>query len=106
MGGGSLVNDAGRVSFVDKGDYSSSETYNGLDFVSYEGAVYVAKKITSGNPPAYDNEFWRFFVGGAAVASIKNLGIVKPDNITIGIAENGTISAIILDKDGELESSD
>lgn len=35
--------DAGRVGFVTKGDYSASTTYNKLDVVKYNGISYICR---------------------------------------------------------------
>lgn len=63
MGVNSIMNDAGRIGFVIKGDYSNTETYDFLDIAYFNGATYVAKKLTVGNTP--DNtEFWHILVDG------------------------------------------
>lgn len=48
----------GRVSLVDKGAYSSSITYNRLDYVKYNSEVYIAKKTTLNHTPNGDDEYW------------------------------------------------
>lgn len=63
MGVDSIMNDAGRIGFVIKGDYDSTTTYDFLDIAYFNGATYVAKKLTVGNTP--DNtEFWHILAGG------------------------------------------
>lgn len=63
MGVNSIMNDAGRIGIVIKGDYSNTETYDFLDIAYYNGATYIAKKLTVGNTP--DNtEFWHIFADG------------------------------------------
>lgn len=52
------MNKAGRIGFVIRGDYSDIETYDFLDVVYYNGASYVAKKLTTGNTPQRDDEYW------------------------------------------------
>ncbi len=56
------MNDAGRIGFVVKGDYSSTATYDFLDVVYYNGSSYVAKKLTVGNAPQENSEFWQVLV--------------------------------------------
>lgn len=64
MGVNSIMNDAGRIGFVIRGDYSATETYDFLDIAYFNGATYVAKKLTVGNTP--DNtEFWHILADGS-----------------------------------------
>ena len=53
------MNDAGRVGFVIRGDYSATETYDFLDVVYYNGSSYVAKKLTTGNTPQASDDYWQ-----------------------------------------------
>ena len=53
------MNDAGRIGFVTRGEYNNTETYNFLDVVYYGNSSYVAKKLTVGNTPADNNEYWQ-----------------------------------------------
>lgn len=55
------MNDAGRIGFVLKGEYQDAATYDFLDVVYYDGASYVAKKLTVGNEPQESNEYWQIF---------------------------------------------
>lgn len=68
------MNDAGRIGFLIRGEYSSLETYNFLDIVYYNESSYVAKKTTSGNAPHRNNEFWQIFAtgGGSATGGVTN----------------------------------
>lgn len=81
MGGGSLMNDAGKVAFTPKGDYSSTVTYEYLDTVVYNGNAYAALKTTTGNAPADDvNEYWALLArGGTSIptATEDTQGAVK-----------------------------
>lgn len=95
------MNDAGRIGFVIRGDYDSTATYDFLDIVFYSGSSYVAKKLTTGNEPNRDNEFWHIFAEKADegdyvlksdYATTEKAGIVKPDGTTITVAEDGTIT--------------
>lgn len=56
------MNKAGRIGFVIRDDYSATETYDFLDVVYYNGASYVAKKLTTGNTPQYNDEYWHILV--------------------------------------------
>lgn len=58
------MKDAGIIGFVPRGEYSDTETYDFLQFVYYGDSTYVAKKETTGNPPAEDNEFWQLLAKG------------------------------------------
>ena len=53
------MNDAGRIGFLIRGEYNNTETYDFLDVVYYGNSSYVAKKLTVGNPPADNNEYWQ-----------------------------------------------
>lgn len=55
------MNDAGRIGFVLKGEYEDTATYDFLDVVYYDGASYVAKKLTIGNVPQESDEYWQIF---------------------------------------------
>lgn len=59
------MNDAGRIGFLIKGNYSGTVTYNFLDVVYYNGSSYVAKKTAIGNIPAEDSEYWHIFAKGS-----------------------------------------
>ena len=48
---------AGRVAMIPKGDYDSATTYQILDVVRYNDAVYVAKKASTGIPPT-NTDYW------------------------------------------------
>lgn len=58
------MRDAGIIGFVPRGEYSDIETYDFLQFVYYEGSTYVAKKETTGNTPAENNEYWQILASG------------------------------------------
>ena len=53
------MNDAGRIGFVVRGEYDSSATYDFLDVVLFGNSSYVAKKLTIGNTPAENSEYWQ-----------------------------------------------
>lgn len=78
------MNDAGKVAFTPKGAYVSTETYEYLDTVQYNGNCYAAKKTTTGNTPpttgTYSDDYWAVLViGGASVpvATLDTPGLVK-----------------------------
>ena len=50
---------AGRVAIVPKGEWNSSISYEKLDAVSYDNALYIAKKPSVGQVPT-DGEYWMF----------------------------------------------
>lgn len=100
------MNDAGRVGFVPKGTYNPETVYEFLDIVYYGNSSYVAKKVTSGNTPSVDTEYWHILATGAQPAGPGTPGIVIPDEKTVSVTEDGIISAIVIEKDGELATSD
>lgn len=64
---GIIMGDAGKAMLIPRGQYSDTETYEYLDFVYSSDASYVAKKLTTGNPPAEDNEYWQLLARGGAL---------------------------------------
>ncbi len=58
------MRDAGRIGFDIKGNYDSTMKYEFLDVVYYQNSSYVAKKETTGNLPADNNEFWQILARG------------------------------------------
>lgn len=68
--------DAGRVGFLVKGEYQESETYDFLDVVYYNGSSYVAKKLTTGNKPALNNEYWQILASAGQ-------GGINPDDFAL-----------------------
>lgn len=53
---------AGRVAPIPKGAYSGSTAYEQLDIVTYGGAVYMAKKTSTGITPGTNDECWMLLV--------------------------------------------
>lgn len=95
------MNDAGRIGFVIRGVYNAVDTYDFLDVVYYNGASYVAKKLTVGNEPEENNDYWQILVKRADAgdyithtdyATAEIAGIVKVDGTTIMVTEDGKIS--------------
>lgn len=58
------MNDAGRIGFVIRDDYDNNVQYDFLDVVYYHGNSYVAKKLTLGNIPNENNEYWHILAAG------------------------------------------
>lgn len=58
------MNDAGRIGFVIRDDYDNNVQYDFLDVVYYHGNSYVAKKLTLGNIPNENNEYWHILTAG------------------------------------------
>lgn len=120
-----LNGDAGRIGFLIKGNYKSTETYNFLDVVYHSNSSYVAKKETFGNIPQENNEYWQILAKGgisgtAGVVGVKgnaedtyrtgevnltkeNLGIsvMSTEHIGLGKPDGDTITA---DEDGTLHA--
>lgn len=74
------MNDAGKIAFTPKGDYSSAVTYEYLDTVVYNGNAYAALKTTTGNAPEEGSEYWRLLARGGTsvpVATEGTEGVVK-----------------------------
>lgn len=66
------MNDAGKVAFTPKGDYSSTVTYEYLDTVVYNGNAYVALKTTTGNAPTDSDtdENWKLLARGGVTVPL------------------------------------
>lgn len=74
------MNDAGKIAFTPKGDYSSAVTYEYLDTVVYNGNAYAALKTTTGNAPEEGSEYWILLARGGTsvpVATEGTEGVVK-----------------------------
>lgn len=65
------MNPVAKMGFVPRGIYDNMATYDFLDFVYYSGNTYVAKKLTVGNEPQENNEYWQIFAKGG----IEDVGI-------------------------------
>lgn len=79
-----IMGDAGKAMLVPRGQYSDTETYESLDFVYSGDASYVAKKLTTGNPPAEDNEYWQLLARGGTLTENSN---VSNTTVTFEAAE-------------------
>jgi hypothetical protein len=87
---------AGRVAIVPKGDWSADVTYKRLDAVTYNNALYFAKKDVPAGTATSNTEYWsKSIVGGAgAIATKEDAGNVKPAD-GLSIAEDGTLKVNI-----------
>ena len=79
------IGDAGKAMPVPRGRYSDTETYDYLDFVYSGDASYIAKKLTTGNPPAEDNEYWQLFARGGTLTENSD---ISNTTVTFEQAEN------------------
>lgn len=52
------MTDIGKISFVYKGDYDESATYEEKDCVTYNGSTFCALKAVTGVAPAHDHVNW------------------------------------------------
>lgn len=85
----------GTVAIVPKGEYSGETQYNVGNLVSYSGSSYVAKMIPPVGTLPTDTSYWQLSAQGGGTATENDLGVVKPDNTTIGIEEDGTLKSIL-----------
>lgn len=85
------MNDAGKISFLPKGEYDSGAMYEALDVVKYDGMVWAAKKSSKGITPA-EGENWMCLLTAADYATEDAPGIVRPDGDTIEVSTDATIS--------------
>lgn len=54
-----MATNVGRVGIVMKGTWSSSATYEGLDAVTYNGALYIAKQDVPANTLPTNATYWQ-----------------------------------------------
>lgn len=82
----------GKVSIIAKGNYISSEVYEKLDLVTFNGASYLCKKTCSGIEPipGADTEYWQPFGQSVVVASQDKTGIVRPDGTSLVVKDSLT----------------
>ena len=83
---------AGRVAIVPKGEWDSAVTYEKLDAVSYDNALYIAKKPSVGQVPT-DGEYWMFCLQSIDYAEFEK---IINGTTTVGIADKA-----INDKNGD-----
>lgn len=79
------MNNAGRIGFLIKDDYDPAVSYDFLDVVFYDGASYVAKKLTVGNTPARNNEYWHILAEGGTLTENSD---ISNTIVTFQMAEN------------------
>ena len=82
----------GKVSIMVKGNYNSSENYEKLDLITFNGASYLCKKPCSGIEPipGADTEYWQPFGQSVVVASQDKTGIVRPDGTSLVVKDSVT----------------
>lgn len=82
----------GKVSIMAKGNYNSSENYEKLDLITFNGASYLCKKPCSGIEPipGADTEYWQPFGQSVVVASQDKTGIVRPDGTSLVVKDSVT----------------
>lgn len=87
------MNDAGKVAFTPKGDYSSKVTYEYLDTVVFNGNAYAALRTTTGNAPTDSDtdENWKLLTRGGTsvpIATEEIAGVVKAGS-DVGVSDTG-----------------
>lgn len=83
--------DAGKVSLRPRGRFNINETYERLDFVKYNTGCYVALQTTTGNLPTDTTNFMNLI--DFDIASMAQIGLVKPDGESTTIDSDGTLHA-------------
>lgn len=90
---------AGRVLIKPEGEYSPLKTYEMLDYVSYNGSSYIAKKTTTGNLPT-NTEYWQLSASGAQSQNVaSNFAEVEGSDIA---SSPHAIDDVFVNKDGKL----
>ena len=83
---------AGKVAILPKGEWNSAVSYEKLDAVSHDNALYIAKKPSVGQVPA-DGEYWMFCLQSIDYAEFEK---IINGTTTVGIADKA-----INDKNGD-----
>lgn len=83
---------AGKVAILPKGEWDSAVTYEKLDAVSYDNALYIAKNPSVGQVPT-DGEYWMFCLQSIDYAEFEK---IINGTTTVGIADKA-----INDKNGD-----
>lgn len=82
----------GHVAIVPKGTWNATTQYEVCNLVEYDGSSYV---VTS-RPPVgtlpTDKTYWQISAAGTAKATENTLGLVKADNTSTAVDENGQLS--------------
>lgn len=91
-----MVN-AGRILIMSKGTWDSTIAYSQLDLVSYNSIAYLARQASVGVNPSTDVSmtYWQPFGSASQIATPTTPGLVMPDDTTIKILSDGTISVPI-----------
>lgn len=79
------MRDAGKVAMTPRGVYNEETTYEYLDIVLYGMSSWVAKKVTTGNPPE-EGEYWQKIAAGTE--EIINDSIVSGGNAWSSLKTN------------------
>lgn len=83
--------DAGKISFVFRGEYKAANFYELLDVVLYKGSLYTPKKYTTGNAPGEDTEFWQLYLPGINPDDfVTSDRIGQPEGVA-SLGENGKV---------------
>lgn len=102
---------AGRVAIVPKGDWSADATYKRLDAVTYNNALFIAKKEVSVGILPTNIEYWMKSIDGSQTipnatktqdglmskedkTKIDDFKQYKPDGKTITADEDGTLHGV------------
>lgn len=76
------MTDIGRAGMVMKGDYNSASTYETLDAVSYNNALYIAKQnVPAGTTPA-NTAYWQLAVAANVDVVVEILGTLSSTETT------------------------
>lgn len=87
-----MATSLGKVGIVDKGNYSSEETYNSGDFIFYEGSTWLALKDGLIGIEPVEGENWKYLARGVpdGIATVEQVGVVKPSE-DLTIEPDGTL---------------
>lgn len=83
---------AGKVAILPKGEWNSAVSYEKLDAVSYDNALYIAKKPSVGQVPT-DGEYWMF--------CLQSIDYAEFEKIINGTTAVGIADKAINDKNGD-----
>ncbi len=84
--------DYGAVALIPKGEFDATKQYAVNDLVSYNGSSFIVKAVPPIGTLPTNTAYFAVNASGTSPATSSTVGTVKPDNSTIGVDNDGTIS--------------
>ena len=88
-----MAEEYGRVAITPRGDWSETKQYEAGDIVTYnKGSSYLAHTTPPVGTLPTNEGYYQVSALGGSLATADAPGVVKPDNVTLSVDEDGTIS--------------